>query len=276
MEGPVFITNTHSVGVVRDAAIAWSVKQGPHVPAVVAAGRRRDLRRQAQRHQRLSREARARVRRARRRGRRARRRGQRRRRHRHDLLRVQGRHRHRVAPPAGAGRAATPSACSCRRTTAARPELRIAGVPVGREIPVAETARRRRSPARGRGAGLHHHRRGDRRAAAAAPARSGSRAARRIGLARTGGVGGNGSGDIFLAFSTANDGVASAAREIAREHAARTTRISALFSATVEATEEAIVNALVAAETMTGIDGRQVPAISHDRLRAVLTQYGRR
>ena len=43
MEGPVFITNTHSVGVVRDAAIAWSVKARQDVPAVVAAGRGRDL-----------------------------------------------------------------------------------------------------------------------------------------------------------------------------------------------------------------------------------------
>ena len=46
-------------------------------------------------------------------------------------------------------------------------------------------------------------------------------------------------------------------------------RISALFSATVEATEEAIVNALVAAETMTGIGGRTVEALSHDRLREI-------
>mgnify|MGYP001764220959 CR=1 FL=1 len=52
-------------------------------------------------------------------------------------------------------------------------------------------------------------------------------------------------------------------------------RISALFTATAEAVEEAILNALVAAETMTGINGRAVYAIPHDRLRAVLRKYNR-
>jgi D-aminopeptidase len=52
-------------------------------------------------------------------------------------------------------------------------------------------------------------------------------------------------------------------------------RISVMFSATVQATEEAIVNALVGAETMTGINGRTVEALPHDRLKEVLKKYGR-
>jgi D-aminopeptidase len=52
-------------------------------------------------------------------------------------------------------------------------------------------------------------------------------------------------------------------------------RISPLFGATVQATEEAIINALVAAETMTGINGNTVHAIPHERLREVLKKYGR-
>ena len=93
------------------------------------------------------------------------------------------------------------------------------------------------------------------------------RVARRatMGLARTGATSGNGSGDIFLAFSTANDGVAAAPREI-HVNMLSNSRISALFSATVEATEEAIINALIGAETMTGVDGRKVEAIPHDRV----------
>jgi L-aminopeptidase/D-esterase-like protein len=52
-------------------------------------------------------------------------------------------------------------------------------------------------------------------------------------------------------------------------------RIDPLFAATVQATEEAIINALVAAETMEGIDGRVVRALPHDRLREILRRYGR-
>jgi L-aminopeptidase/D-esterase-like protein len=52
-------------------------------------------------------------------------------------------------------------------------------------------------------------------------------------------------------------------------------RINGIFDATVQATEEAIINALVAAETMSGVNGRTVEALPHDRLRAVMKQYGR-
>jgi L-aminopeptidase/D-esterase-like protein len=95
-----------------------------------------------------------------------------------------------------------------------------------------------------------------------------------LGLARTGATSGNGSGDIFLAFSTANARAASA-RDVAAVQMLSNDRISALFSATVQATEEAIVNALVAAETMKGPGGRTVEALSHEALKAVLKKYGR-
>jgi D-aminopeptidase len=102
------------------------------------------------------------------------------------------------------------------------------------------------------------------------------RVARRIslGLARNGSTSGNGSGDIFIAFSTAN-------REAARSSGMSELRmlangrLNALFTATVEATEEAIVNAMVAAETMTGANGVTVPALPHDRLREILRRYNR-
>ena len=95
-----------------------------------------------------------------------------------------------------------------------------------------------------------------------------------MGLARTGATSGNGSGDIFLAFSTENPGVASAERTT-HVNMLSNGRISALFSATVEATEEAIVNALIAAETMTGVNDRRVEAISPERLKEILKKYGR-
>jgi D-aminopeptidase len=100
------------------------------------------------------------------------------------------------------------------------------------------------------------------------------RVARRLtmGLARTGSVSGNGSGDIFLAFSTANAPAKRASRgtDVVAVEMLRNSRMDALFAASVQATEEAIINAMVAAETMTGIDGRTIPAIPHDRLRALV------
>jgi L-aminopeptidase/D-esterase-like protein len=95
-----------------------------------------------------------------------------------------------------------------------------------------------------------------------------------MGLARSGATSGNSSGDIFLAFSTANPDVAAAQREV-HVNMLSNNRISALFSATVDATDEAIVNALVAAETMTGINGTRIEALPHDRLREVLKKYNR-
>jgi L-aminopeptidase/D-esterase-like protein len=96
-----------------------------------------------------------------------------------------------------------------------------------------------------------------------------------IGMARTGGMAGNGSGDIFLAFSTANPGAARPASGIAEIRTLPNDGIDPLFWATVYATEEAIINALVAAETMTGRDGLTIHALPHERLREVLKKYNR-
>jgi D-aminopeptidase len=103
------------------------------------------------------------------------------------------------------------------------------------------------------------------------------RIARRLtmGLARTGSVSGNGSGDLFLPFSTANPREhqsAKARSAVSKIAMLRNSRMDPLFTAAVQASEEAIVNALVAAATMTGIDGRVVAAIPSDRLRAIFTR----
>jgi L-aminopeptidase/D-esterase-like protein len=95
-----------------------------------------------------------------------------------------------------------------------------------------------------------------------------------LGLARTGGVSGNDSGDIFIAFSTANPGAATPAGA-RRVEMLPNDEMDPVFEATVEATEEAIVNALVAAETMTGINDHKAIALPHDRLREVLSKYNR-
>ena len=272
MEGPVFITNTHSVGVVRDAAIAWSVKQGkmfqPWSLPVVAEtwdGSLNDI----------------------------------------NGFHVKPEHVFQAIDTASSGRVpegnvggGTGMICyefKCGTGTASRKipqqaggytvgvlvqanhgrrsELRIAGAPVGQEIPVATAPRPGGLPPAVEEMGSiiivvatdapllpHHLKRLARRAT--------------MGLARSGATSGNSSGDIFLAFSTANPEVASAQREV-HVNMLSNNRISALFSATVEATDEAIVNALIAAETMTGRDGRRVEALPHDRLRAVLKKYGR-
>ena len=96
-----------------------------------------------------------------------------------------------------------------------------------------------------------------------------------LGVARTGGTAENSSGDIFIAFSTANPLSARPGGELAQVHMLPNERISPVFNAAVLATEEAIVNALVAAETMTGINGRTAHALPHERLREVLRKYQR-
>lgn len=272
MEGPVFITNTHSVGVVRDAAIAWSVKEGktfqPWSLPVVAEtwdGSLNDI----------------------------------------NGFHVQPAHVFTAIEKAAGGRVpegnvggGTGMICyefKCGTGTASRKltpqqggytvgvlvqanhgrrsELRIAGVPIGQELPVPVVPRGGALPPAVEEQGSiiivvatdapllpHQLERIARRAT--------------MGLARTGATSGNGSGDIFLAFSTGNDGVAAAPREI-HVNMLSNSRISALFSATVEATEEAIINALVGAETMTGIDNARVEAIPHGRVRELLKKYGR-
>jgi len=95
-----------------------------------------------------------------------------------------------------------------------------------------------------------------------------------LGIGRMGGISGAGSGDLFLAFSTArinrpdSSGVASVGM-------LQDDRIDPVYEAAVQATEEAIINALLAAETMTGADNLRVPALPHDQLRQILRKFGR-
>jgi D-aminopeptidase len=95
-----------------------------------------------------------------------------------------------------------------------------------------------------------------------------------IGIGRLGGLGTNGSGDIFVAFSTANPNAWSRSNTVGLEMMPND-RMSALFQGTVQATEEAIVNAMIAAENMSGINGNQVFALPHDRLVEILRKYNR-
>ena len=102
-----------------------------------------------------------------------------------------------------------------------------------------------------------------------------------LGIARVGGGGGNSSGDIFLAFSTANAGRMKSYKTASREEALAVdmlpdASITPLFWGVIEATEEAILNALVAADTMVGRDGLTAHALPHDRLLEIMTTYGRR
>ncbi|MBN1207994.1 MAG: P1 family peptidase [Myxococcaceae bacterium] len=102
------------------------------------------------------------------------------------------------------------------------------------------------------------------------------RLARRVplGIAKMGGLGEDGSGDLFLAFSTQatspRAGAVSAVSMLDNEH------MNPLFEATVQATQEAILNALLAADTMTGADGIRVFALPHDRLQEAMRKYGRK
>lgn len=164
--------------------------------------------------------------------------------------------------------------CNCGR----RRQLVVAGVPVGKEIPGDDPYAQNALPALP-GSEL----KGDVGSIIIVVATDApllphqlKRIARRasLGLARTGSVSGNGSGDIFIAFSTANPRAnaepgPNAVQTVSNE------RISPLFEATVEATEEAIVNAMVGAKTMTGIDGHTVYALPHDKLLQVLKKYNR-
>ncbi len=100
-----------------------------------------------------------------------------------------------------------------------------------------------------------------------------------LGLARAGGTGGHTSGDLFIAFATGNRLPAEDEDQPkVLTYDVRTVGdivVDALFDATIEATEEAIINALVAAETMSGRDGMTAYALPHDRLLEVMARYGR-
>ena len=102
------------------------------------------------------------------------------------------------------------------------------------------------------------------------------RLARRValGVGRDGSYSGDGSGDLFMAFSTANPR-AIAPKGVRQISMLPNEQLDPLFLATVQATEEAVINAMVAAEDMKGINNHFVPALPHDKLREILAKYNR-
>ena len=152
-----------------------------------------------------------------------------------------------------------------------RANLRIAGVPIGKEIPEDRAYSSTSFAEADRGSIIVV-------VATDAPlvAHQLKRLARRVslGLGRDGSISGNGSGDIFIAFSTANSGAAGT-DHVVDLRMLPNDMIEPVFAATVQATEEAVINAMVAAETMTGIEDHKVIALPHDRLRATLKKYNR-
>jgi len=267
LEGPVMITGTHSVGTVRDAVIAWRIKQGKPDPSgywwslpVVGETWDGDL---------------------------------------SDAKAFPVKPEHvfaaldsaRAGGPIAEGNVGGGTAMICheykcgtgtssrvvqiagQRYTVGvlvqanygvRSELRIAGVPVGKFLPKA------RPDAQDQGSIIIV-------IATDAPLlpQQLQRLARRasLGLARNGSYSGDGSGDLFLAFSTANAQVSQV-----RSFEVRTLangQLNPLFLATVQGVEESIVNAMVAAETMTGVNGRTVPAIDTAELRKILERFNR-
>ena len=267
LEGPVMLTNTHSVGTVRDAVISWRVAHGRadaegywwSLPVVAETwdGYLNDI----------------------------------------NGFHVKERHvfealsaarggpvpegsvgggtgmtcfefkggigtASRVLPAAEGGyRVGVLVQCNCGR----RRQLVVAGVPVGLEIPDGT---------------LRDEEAGSIIIVVATDApllpHQLQRLARRasLGLARAGSVSGNGSGDLFVAFSTANpDAAAPTAPPPLRM--LPNAKMDPLFEAVVQATEEAIVNAMLAARTMTGAGGRRVIELPHDRLRDALRRHGR-
>jgi L-aminopeptidase/D-esterase-like protein len=96
-----------------------------------------------------------------------------------------------------------------------------------------------------------------------------------LGIARSGSVAAHSSGDIFLAFSTANAAALADGEAPRRVDFLPDAALTPLFAATVQAIDEAVIDALVANETMTGRDGFTVPALPHDQVRAVLREHKR-
>jgi L-aminopeptidase/D-esterase-like protein len=152
-----------------------------------------------------------------------------------------------------------------------RQNLRVAGIPVGREIASEDPYAYQPSEISERGSIIIV-------IATDAPLISTQlkRLAHRatLGLGRVGSISGDGSGDIFIAFSTANSGVWSS-KDVANVKMLPNGSLDPVFAAVVQATEEAIVNAMIAADSMTGIDNHHVTALDHEKLRAVLKKYNR-
>jgi D-aminopeptidase len=146
-----------------------------------------------------------------------------------------------------------------------RSQLTIAGVPIGREIPGE----------------VYKEESGSCIAVVATDApllpNQLKRLTRRVslGLARTGTISGNGSGDLFVAFSTANPNVANPDQLTHDVQAIPNDLMDPLFSGVVQATEEAVLNALIDNHSMTGRDSHRVEALPHDRMRELLKKYNR-
>src|SRR5208282_1209352 len=273
LEGPVMITNTHSVGIVRDSVIAWRLKHGGpdkegyawSLPVVAETwdGWLNDI----------------------------------------NGFHVKPEHAFHAIESAHGGAVeegnvggGTGMICggykggigtSSRKLTAkdggytvgvlvqcnygSRQNFRVAGIPVGREIWSEDPYAYQPSEISERGSIIVV-------VATDAPLVSQQlkRLARRVslGLGRNGSISDNGSGDIFIAFSTANLGAA-ATDHVVDLKMLPNDMLAPLFAATVEATEESIVNAVVGAESMTGIENHHVTALPHDQLRAVLKKYNR-
>ncbi|MBI4476046.1 MAG: P1 family peptidase, partial [Acidobacteria bacterium] len=161
-----------------------------------------------------------------------------------------------------------------------RPDLTIAGVPVGRELTDLMPEIKRRASADD---DINVDHEGSVIVVVATDAPLSSRQLERLGrrvslgLARTGSTSGNSSGDIFIAFSTAN-AVPLSGKEptlTATFISPESSVLNQLFQAVVEATEESVLNALTKATTMTGINGNTVHALPYDRLAMVMAKYGR-
>lgn len=152
-------------------------------------------------------------------------------------------------------------------------QLTVAGVPVGQHLPEGAPYTNGENPFREQGSLIvilatdapllpHQLKRIAKRAT--------------LGMARTGALGGNGSGDIFLAFSTANEGAGPDNESgMASLNVLTNEKLDPLFSAAAYATEEAILNSMLAAETMTGRNQLTVPALSHEKLKEILAKYNR-
>jgi D-aminopeptidase len=267
LDGPIMITNTHSVGVVRDAVIAWKVKRGKpdmegywwSLPIVAETwdGYLNDINGFHVKPE-------------------------------HAIHALDTAHGGPVEEGSVGG--GTGMVCnefkggigtSSRVLSAQeggytvgvlvqcnygqRDQLRVAGVPVGGEIPDGT---------------IREQEAGSIIVVVATDAplipTQLKRVARRVslGLGRNGSYSGNGSGDIFVAVSTANGGAVSAKKAQAIEMLPNDS-LDRIFLATVQATEEAVINAMVAAPTMSGIDSHKVIGLPHERLREVLKKYNR-
>jgi len=273
MQGPVAITNTHSVGVVRDAIIAWEIEHGLllgswTLPVVAETndGWLNDINGfhvkpehvvQALESASAGPVAEGNV-------------GGGTGMHLYDFKGGIGTASRKLAATAGAYTVGV----LVQANFGFRSHLLVAGAPVGRElgcdrIPCLSIAPR---PPDGREGSIIIVVATDAPLLGTQLKRLARRAA--LGIARTGGTSGDGSGDIFIAFSTANPG-ADTASPTASVTMLPNRRMDSLFEATVFATEEAVVNALVAAETMTGRDNHHTIGIPHEELQRVLRKYGR-